>query len=198
LSARFAEQPRADTFAADPEGAAQRRAQAGFSLAEVLVSIMLVSAIGIAGLALLDSLAGVQRRLDGRYQTLSELDLFFSAATMGLTEADPDSLILSAGVLSFDTQGCAGRTEVRIRLSENALTSRAQGCPGMTAEVVGVRRLDIQIVRSDRSEFASWPVEENPDLVASGVLIALDFQPEPGLPEGTVWKLVELYKAPER
>lgn len=116
-SARRDHEPTAGTFPAARKDATERRPQAGFSLAEVLVSLMLVSAIGIAGLALLDSLASVQRRLDGRYQTISELDLFFSAVTTGLTEADPDSLDLSAGVLSFETQGCEGPTGAQDRKS---------------------------------------------------------------------------------
>lgn len=66
--------------------------EAGFTLIEVLIALVLFSLIGVAGFSLLNAIVGVQSRMDGRLERLSELQRAMHVITLDFQQVSGPSL----------------------------------------------------------------------------------------------------------
>jgi general secretion pathway protein J len=78
-----------------------RQVDAGVTLIEVLVSLAIFAVIGLAGLAVLNTVARTGERTDGRLERLSEIDRAFLVLRRDLMFAAPASLTLEQGRLGL-------------------------------------------------------------------------------------------------
>lgn len=78
-----------------------RSRDAGLSLIEVLVSLAIFAIIGIAGLAVLNTVARTGERTEGWLERLAEVDRAFLVMRRDLTQIKNAEVTLVANVLSF-------------------------------------------------------------------------------------------------
>lgn len=78
-----------------------RADDAGVSLIEVLVSLAIFAIIGVAGLAVLDTVSRTGERTDGRLERLSDIDRGFLLLRRDLMQMDGLSARLNRGALQF-------------------------------------------------------------------------------------------------
>jgi general secretion pathway protein J len=69
-----------------------RRADAGFSLIEMLVALALFAMIGGAGLSMLDQIMRTQAQTEGRLDRLAQLQRMMHLVTVDLSQAVPGSI----------------------------------------------------------------------------------------------------------
>lgn len=168
------------------------RRDLGLSLVEVMVSLSIVSAIGVAGLALLTSLADVQARLDQRFLALAALETFLSDTSADFAQADPRTLTLDAGALAVRTEGCDGAGVTTFAISDAALTRTVTTCPGLSSQLGGLVDARMLVIASDQTEWTRWPPPAATDISARAVRISLTFAASPSTVQGTVWILADL------
>ena len=102
--------------------------QSGFTLIEVMVSLVLVSLTGLAGLALVDSLTNVQLHVDERYEDLENLQEFWRVFEQDIQQADPSTLILETGQMQVSTWICGQASTVKYEWSARAISRDNSAC----------------------------------------------------------------------
>ncbi|MEO0911776.1 MAG: type II secretion system protein GspJ [Pseudomonadota bacterium] len=80
------------------------RGDAGFTLVEMLVSLVLFGLVSIAGLSVLETLLRVDRQSEGRLAALDRLDRGLSVLAQDLERADKRTLRLDT-TLEFEADG---------------------------------------------------------------------------------------------
>ncbi len=155
--------------------AAPRDSQAGVTLIEMLVSLVIFAFVGLASFTLLQTLLQVQTRTDGRLENLAQLDRALSVFTRDAMQSDPSNLRLEAGALSGQispgrifTYGDGDAALVR-RIS----TSRVE-----TNDLVQVLAPEVQAIRLVVLDHANrwhetWPVDD--DLRARAIKLDITF-----------------------
>jgi general secretion pathway protein J len=91
----------------------RRDAQAGMTLVEVLVSLVLFALIGTAGFSILDQVIRVQRGTEGRLDHLAEIQRGMQILTQDFMQASGNSLNFADGAVSF--RRSAGNDEMAVR-----------------------------------------------------------------------------------
>ena len=80
----------------------KRTPQAGVTLVEVLVSLVIVAIIGVAGYGMLDQVARTQRLTEGRLQRLGQMQRAMLLLDQDFRQATARSLVQDAGGLGFE------------------------------------------------------------------------------------------------
>lgn len=77
-----------------------RQNEAGITLVEMLVALMIFAMIGVASFATLDTILRVRERTDGRLEHLARLDRALQVFGRDLAQSDPLSILLEDGTLT--------------------------------------------------------------------------------------------------
>ena len=93
-----------------------RDREAGVTLTEVLVALVLFALIGAAGFAVLDQVIRVQARTEGRLERLAEIQRAMHLVTLDFMQATGGSLGSSDGAVAFRRSGGTGGMAVRYGL----------------------------------------------------------------------------------
>ncbi len=178
--------------------------ESGFSLIEMMVTLAIVSLVGLAGLSLVDSLSTAQLRTDDRYARMMDLQILISGVTEDLDHADLSTLSLANGRLQFDTRRCGQAVPVLYEYRETSVRRPSGACVGSGVELQDFDQVTLLILDSSGSYNAIWPVESDREQVIGGpqpaiaqaIEIRLELAEAPAMPAGTIRRLVELPRAP--
>lgn len=105
----------------------RRVSDAGLSLIEVLVSLAIFAIIGVAGLAVLNTVSRTGERTDGRLDRLADIDRTFLILRRDLMQMDAASATLDAGVLRFLRPLKDGSVAVTYLSADGVLVRRIEG-----------------------------------------------------------------------
>ena len=156
-----------------------RDPEAGVTLTEVLVALVLFAHIGGAGLAVLDQLLRVQARTDGRLERLAEVQRAMHLLTLDFMQATGGSLGSSDGAVGFRRSGGPGGMAVRYGLDGADLTRTVSGSSGEARQVLlsGVDAARWQFYAPESGWTDAWPPDPaqpaaNPAAVSLRVRVA--------------------------
>ncbi|MDF1727665.1 MAG: type II secretion system protein GspJ [Sulfitobacter sp.] len=138
----------------------RRAPDAGLSLIEVLVSLTIFAVIGVAGLAVLNTVARTGERTEGRLERLADIDRTFLIIRRDLMQMQGAEVTLDGGSLRFRRQTEEDPVGVAYLLQEDRLTRQIDR-PGQ-AEVdqlllEGVARSEWSLMDAGRSWQQQWP-----------------------------------------
>lgn len=173
---------------------------AGFTLIEMLVALVLFSAIGLAGFTVLDTVLTTRARTEGRMERLAEIERALILVSRDLAQKRPGALTGDEDGIVFLGAGAAGPAVVDWSLEDGALLRRimlADGSgPGVEQGVLdGVAGVQWRFLDAERVWHDAWPPEgERAELRAVRVEIApLGVGPGTG---ATASRLIELPRQP--
>jgi general secretion pathway protein J len=134
----------------------RRDREAGVTLVEVLVALVLFALIGGAGLAMLDQVLRVQARTEGRLERLAEVQRALHLLTLDFMQASGGSLGFSEGAVAFQR---GDGPAVRYGLDGVTLTRSVAGSAGEVRQVVlsGVGAASWQFYAPEAGWIDSWP-----------------------------------------
>jgi general secretion pathway protein J len=138
----------------------RRSADAGISLIEVLVSLSIFAVIGIAGLAVLNTVARTGERTDGRLDRLAELDRAFLIVSSDLEQVTPAGITMEGGELAFERSGSEQDIDMALLLDEATLTRRIDLAGGTSVDqhlLGGVTALEWRLMDRARRWHETWP-----------------------------------------
>jgi general secretion pathway protein J len=128
----------------------------GFTLIELMISLALFALIAVAGLALVDSVLGVQSRTEGRLDRLADLQRAMLVVTADIEQVAVGNVSGGADRLSF-TRAAPGfggpPVAVSYALAGGTLTRTIGGAPQRLIDGVGRLRWRFY----DGSWQAAWP-----------------------------------------
>jgi general secretion pathway protein J len=137
-----------------------RQGDAGISLVEVLVSLAIFAVIGVAGLAVLNTVSRTGERTEGRLDRLAEIDRSFMVIRRDLAQVSPGGLSLEGGFLSFRRSGETRDVPLSIGLAEQVLERRANvsvGEPVHQQLLTGVAEVNWRLLDGARRWHSDWP-----------------------------------------
>jgi general secretion pathway protein J len=158
----------------------RRHPEAGVTLVEALVALMLFALIGAAGFTVLDQVIRVQSRTEGRLQHLAEVQRTMHLLTQDFMQAKGGSLGFADGAVGFRRSAAQGQFAVRYGLEGSALLRRVSGEGGTAASQVlltGVSAASWQFYSPEAGWADTWPVEpalkpSNPEAVLLDLTLA--------------------------
>ena len=166
--------------------APRRDCEAGLTLVEMLVALALFALVGLASFALLDTVIRARDRTQGRLEEAAALDRVLLLWSRDLGQADPDSLRIADGVMSFGQTIAGGPPEMSYALVNGALERRAGLVEQRLAE--GITALSWRGLDRDGAWHDIWsPETEAAPLIGLEMRLTL-----PGEPPATARRLVEL------
>ncbi|WP_326525702.1 type II secretion system protein GspJ [Sphingomonas sp.] len=125
-----------------PEGQGPKR-DAGFTLIELMISLLLFALIAVAGVALVDSVLGVQGRTEARLDRLTQLQRAMLVVSGDLEQVAGGDISGGGGAIAFSrtAPGVGGvPVTVRYALARGVLVRDAGGGPqAVLRGVEGVR-----------------------------------------------------------
>ena len=163
-----------------------QRPDAGLSLIEMLVALAILSVIGIAGLAMLDTTLNVQRRTEDRLERLEQIDRALTVLRRDLATAAPGFVELNAAGLGFSRLTSAGPYTIRYGLEGSTLTRLARPFaetsePQAQQLLTGVRAARWRLLDADRTWHTDLSgAEARPRAAELSLRIDLPGREEPG------------------
>jgi general secretion pathway protein J len=156
-----------------------RRADAGFTLIEVLVSLALFAMIAGAGLSVLDQILRTQVQTDGRLERLASLQRMMHLVTRDMSEATPGTVQGDTATITLARNAESGAVTVTYALTGGQMTRAvtrnrvATTAQALLDDVAGLRwqYLDPNGIWQD-----AWPGATGPDaadLRAVAMLVSL-------------------------
>jgi general secretion pathway protein J len=158
----------------------QRHPEAGVTLVEALVALVLFALIGAAGFAVLDQVIRVQSRTEGRLRHLAELQRAMHLVTQDFMQATGGSLGFADGAVAFRRSAGQGQVAVRYGLEGATLVRRLSdvaGPPAAQTVLTGVSAAAWQFYSPDLGWADAWPAEptlvpQNPAAVRLDLTLA--------------------------
>lgn len=138
----------------------KRSPDAGLSLIEVLVSLSIFALIGIAGLAVLNTVARTGERTDGRLERLAELDRAFLVVSRDLAQVTLAGMSLENGTLSFQRAGAQRPLDIAFLLQNTRLIRRVDLGTGMPVDqhlLPQVATLEWRLLDGAKRWHQLWP-----------------------------------------
>jgi len=165
--------------------AGARGAEAGFTLIEVLVALVLFALIGAAGLAVLDQVLRVQRQTEGRLERLAGIQRAMHLVGTDFMQASGGSLSFADGAVALRRPGETGALALRYDLDGTTLRRSLSGplsqSPAQQALLAGVSGLGWRFYAPQVGWVADWPPDED-EPPANPAAVALELTLEgPGL-----------------
>lgn len=137
-----------------------RRTDAGLSLVEVLVSLAIFAVIGIAGLAVLNTVARTAERTEGRLDRLAEIDRAFLVIRRDLAQIRIADVLLEGGVLAFERATGDADVQVRFDLEDSTLLRRIMMPSGASVDQEMLPHIEAvawRLMDADRRWHTAWP-----------------------------------------
>lgn len=179
-----------------------RESEAGFTLIELLISLLLFGLIAVAGLALVDSVLGIEERTGSRLDRLAEVQRAVYVLTLDLEQVANGPVESSGNVLSFNRRAAAlGGIPVPVRYAlKGDVLGRTVGGPAGDARqrvLTGVSALRWRFYTPQGGWIDRWPPDPAqakawPVAVAAEIRLAGD---TPG-PTGLLRRVVALPARP--
>lgn len=152
---------------------------AGFTLIEMLVALVIFSLIGVAGFGVLDTIIKVRDRTEGRLERMADIDRALTLFARDLTQLDECPLSLEEGALRFSRQGPGGAIAMRYALRDGVMYREALkgagDAPVAQALLSGVVALDWRFLDRADGWVDVWPPENAAQLPRA---VALDLSLE--------------------
>lgn len=172
--------------------------QRGFTLVEVLVTLVLFSLIGVAGFSLVDGLIRVQYGTEGRLERLAELQRGMHVMTLDFEQISSDALAVDGNSVSFRRVSASGADlSVRYDLVDGdlrrILSDRFGTINTIQRLVTSVEALDWQFYLPEFGWQDTWPPESTGiDMRPTAIAADLTLDPNaPGL-NGSLRRVVQL------
>lgn len=138
-----------------------RTPEAGVTLVEMLVALVLSSLIGLAGFAMLDGIVRASGRAETELQRVAELDRGLLVLGRDLMQSDAGSLRIEGADLELARGDGVGR--LSYSLSDDTLMRRI-GTPPIDQSLIGdVASASWRVVDADHNWYESWPAEGRAD-----------------------------------
>lgn len=162
-------------------------ASSGFTLVELLVSLVLFALISLAGVGLVETVIGVQQRTEARSERLAEIQraLYLIAADFEQLARGP---LEEAGAITFTRSSAGGDYPVVYRLSGGSLYRRAADLelPVLSA----VERVDLRFFKD--GAWTTTPVTEESPARPQAIELTLMLAGQPDQTGGPVRRIIEL------
>ncbi len=144
-----------------------RRAEAGVTLVEVLVSLVIFALIGVAGFGMLDQVLRTERLTEGRLDRLGQMSRAMQVITLDFATAEGGSLDAGQEAVSINRAApgmTGGSVRVGYVLAGGVLVRRLQdvGGQGLADQLLldGVAAADWQFLDAELGWVSTWPVPE--------------------------------------
>lgn len=160
-----------------PETARERGSEAGVTLVEVLVGLVMFALIGLAGFTVLDQVIRVQTRIDGRLDRLAEIQRTAYLVKLDFMQASRGSLSLSDGAVSLRRDAGAGEIAVRYGLEDGVLVRSISGGNGANARqrlLSGVEAIRWDFLDPQGVWVGDWPAAATRPAQDNPVAVSLD------------------------
>jgi len=133
---------------------------AGLTLIELLVAMAIFAVIGVAGLAVLDTVLNVNARTDGRLERLAQVDRALLVVRRDLAQAQPTGLTLDGTELRFvRAEGADAVQEMTVVLDDSRLIRslpRGGAAPLDQVLLTGVEALNWRMLDAGRTWHETW------------------------------------------
>lgn len=159
----------------------------GFTLVELLVSLLLFALISLAGVGLVETVIGVQQRTETRSQRLSDVQRALYLLTADIEQLSSGPLI-DGGTLLFTRSSAAGDYPIVYRFADGSLFRQA----GETDLPVlsGVAGLRLQFFKN--GAWTQTPITQEDIARPKAVEVTLELAQRPGESAGPVRRVIEL------
>ncbi len=159
-----------------------RHGEAGVTLVEVLVAMVLFALIATAGYSVLSQVVRVQAQTDGRLQRIAQLQRTMNIVTQDFMFASSGSLSFANGAVSFRRSAGDGEMAVRYDLEDQTLVRTVSGIvggqPARQVLLPGVAALRWAFLDREAKWNPTWPPPQtlakqpgNPAAVAVGMTV---------------------------
>jgi len=171
-------------------------AAAGFTLIEVIVALVLFALIALAGVAMLDTILGVQHRTDGQLDRLGDLERAMFVVSRDFEAIADAPLVGSSGGVAFNRHAATGpaivirydRVGTILRRSQNGRQQRM---------LDGVTALQWRYYAVGTGWQSRWPAtDKQAQLWPAAVELDLTLAPTAGGLGGTLRRIVDLPARP--
>lgn len=164
--------------------------EAGFTLIELIISLVLFALISLAGVALVESLMSIQQRSDGRLQRVADIQRATFVIDNDISQIAAGPIEGAGDAISFHRPIAAiGGLPVRVRYRlEGGMIVRSmdgQGRQIVQHVLGGVRSLRWRYYAADRGWSDQWPA--TPELTGQwpkGIAADIDLLPGQGVTGG--------------
>ncbi|KIN71056.1 type II secretion system protein GspJ [Sulfitobacter guttiformis] len=139
---------------------AERSRDAGLSLIEVLVSLAIFAVIGIAGLAVLNTVARTGERTEGRLERLAEIDRAFLIIRRDLAQITPSAVTLDTQSIAFQRSQGLASARVAYRLDDAVMVRQIempQAPPVRQQLLSGIASAQWRVMDRARQWHSIWP-----------------------------------------
>jgi len=146
---------------------AKQQRDAGFTLVEVLVSLALFSAVGLAGFTTLDTIIRVQTQTELRLEHLNKIDLAMLLVTRDLQKMEPGSLELDGTTVTFQNVSGVRNQRLSYQWDEGKLIRQLDQVSGFRQTILSnLSALEWQLLRPGDNQ------EKEPDAVSLGLTLS--------------------------
>ena len=146
--------------------------QAGLTLVEMLVALVLFGLVGLASFAMLDTVIRVRDRTEGRLETVAAIDRALLLFSQDLAQSLAVDRGLADGQLGFRSVVPGGSVALRYHLLDGVLWRSLDGADGVAVldqqVLAGVTAADWQVLDRARVWHDDWPAAS-----AEGAVIAV-------------------------
>jgi len=176
--------------------AAARDPQAGLTLVEMLVALVLFGLVGLASFAMLDTVIRVRDRTEGRLETVDAIDRALLLFSRDLGQSLGADRSLADGQLGFRAAIAGGSAAMRYHLADGVLLRSLDrddgGAPLDQRVLQGVAAANWQVLDEARVWHDVWPPPQiGPDSTLIAVQMHLTLA-SPAADPLTVSRLVEI------
>ncbi len=153
----------------------RRDREAGITLVEMLVALMIFALVGVASFTTLDTILRVRERSDGRLEQLARMDRALQVFGRDVVQSDPMDVTLADNVLTVRRMGAEGVQRYLLEdqsLSRTLVPKAAENAFSQTLieEVSDVRFRVLDLEREWRD---SWPGATQSGAVAVDMVVTL-------------------------
>ncbi len=161
--------------------------ESGFTLVELLVSLLLFALISLAGVGLVETVIGVQQRTEARSERLSQVQraLYLVQADIEQMAAGP---LIENGALMLTRASAAGDYPVVYRFGGDALYRQAADRELPLVDGVGAMQLRF----FKNGAWTASPFSEEDLSRPQAIELNLQLLPAPGRTAGPVRRVIEL------
>lgn len=154
-----------------------RSGDAGITLVEMLVALMIFALVGLASFTTLDTILKVRARTDGTLEQIARIDRALLVFGRDMMQVDPMSVLLSEDTLSAEIPGDDPLR--RFLLNDGALTRQSgktlTGAPLEQSLIDEVREVQFRVLDRAQVWHETWPEgAAGPQALAGQMALTLD------------------------